>query len=330
MGKSMITGIDLGSHAIRAVVLKPIGSRFLLMDYQELPVNAGIFSDNHTFNYQEIVNKLKELRKRLPLFSHRVSLALPDHAVINKLLQVDSRLLTSDLELVIGQTFSRHAAIARDEIQLDFVPVAEPASAAHHASYQVYATKKELIESRQTLLAKAGFKPTLFDTKTRSLVQLWQLQARQRGARDWLLVNIEANQLQAVIDFFDTAPYIRECALPESDAARSEPEACGDAPALATRLEHCTDEIKRMQQRLLSLHHCTLQGIWLTGSERPTAALSAQFTERLGLAIEWFDPFELLDTSHYAPGTLCSAGRFSVATSLALRGLNWLGAQHAR
>lgn len=125
MGKSLVTGIDIGHHSIKAVVLKPVNGSYALVGYNELPITEGIFFDNHTLNYQKIVKKLKELRKGLPLFSHKVAVSVPDNAVISKVLQIDSSLDVREKEFAIYQAFSHQSPFPMQELSLDFVKVAE-------------------------------------------------------------------------------------------------------------------------------------------------------------------------------------------------------------
>ncbi|RBW65580.1 type IV pilus secretin PilQ [Vibrionales bacterium C3R12] len=119
MGKSLITGIDIGHHSIKAVVLKSMGGRYALMSYQELPITDGIVADNHTLNYQKIVKKLNELRKGLPLFSRQVAISIPDNAVISKVLQIDSELQDRELEFALYQAFSQQSPFPIEEVSLD-------------------------------------------------------------------------------------------------------------------------------------------------------------------------------------------------------------------
>lgn len=65
MGKSVVTGIDIGHHSIKAVVMKSAGDQFELVSYKELPVTEGIFSENHTFSHQSIVKRIKRIKKTL-------------------------------------------------------------------------------------------------------------------------------------------------------------------------------------------------------------------------------------------------------------------------
>ncbi|SDH33572.1 type IV pilus assembly protein PilM [Vibrio xiamenensis] len=308
MGRSMITGIDLGHRAIRAVTLKPNGNHFLLMDYRELPVEAGIFSDNPKQNYQEIVKKLKELRKGLPLFSRRVSLAVPDNSVINKLIQVDSQLIAPDLEFAIAHALSQQSTLAMDEVEFDYVPVCEPSPLSDHASYQVYATKSDLIENLQTWLRGAGFQPVMLDTKARSLVQLWQLQASIYQRCDYLLLNLEPHQAQLAIDFFDAAPFMR---------------------SFAWREHSLVEELKRTIERLLAQHDCSISGVWLCGEAADSETLSLTLSDKLQLPCIQVALTDLVKQEKALQSSLCLSGAYGLATGLALRAFSWLGRDDA-
>ncbi|WP_332058806.1 hypothetical protein [Vibrio taketomensis] len=59
MSNSFITGVDIGHHSLKAVVLKPVKGTLKLSEFRELVIEDNIFTDNHLLNYQKIVNKLK-------------------------------------------------------------------------------------------------------------------------------------------------------------------------------------------------------------------------------------------------------------------------------
>ena len=308
MGRTMITGIDLGHSAIRAVTLKPMGNHFVLMGYRELPVTAGIFTDNPKQNYQEIVKKLKELRKGLPIFSRRVSLAVPDNSVINKLIQVDSELSATDVEFSIAHALSHQSTLAMDEIEFDYVPVLEQSPLSDHTSYQVYATKRELIESRQAWLKGAGFKPWMFDTKARSLVQLWQFLAVTYQRRDYLLLNVEQQQVQLAIDFFDAAPFMRSFSLADNTLA---------------------EELRRAIERLAIQPGCQINGIWLAGEGSVCDERLMALTQLLSLPCHWLSFSDLVRVSNTLKTEEAPSGAYALAFSLALRGMAWLEQRHA-
>ncbi|GAL15060.1 type IV pilus biogenesis protein PilM [Vibrio astriarenae] len=103
MGMSLITGIDIGRYSIKAVVVKPEKQHFTIVAFHELPVSDAVFSDNHTLNYQDSVKKLKDLKKMLPWMSHKAAMAIPDNAVISKVLQIDASTDDAEEEFAIHQ-----------------------------------------------------------------------------------------------------------------------------------------------------------------------------------------------------------------------------------
>lgn len=160
MGKSFVTGIDIGHHSIKAVVVKPVGEQFELVTYAEVPVSGAIFSDNHTVNHQEIVKNLKRLKKQLPMRAKKVVLAVPDSAVISKLLHIDSELEEREKEFALYQLFAQQSPFPIEELSLDYVKLEpERATVSSTSTYQVYATRKEVIESRVEVIKKSGFTP---------------------------------------------------------------------------------------------------------------------------------------------------------------------------
>ncbi|MCG6450918.1 type IV pilus assembly protein PilM, partial [Vibrio parahaemolyticus] len=145
---------------------KPKGESYSLVGYQEIVVSDDIFADNHTLDYQKIVKKLKELKKGLPLFSRKVALAVPDNAVISKVLQIDSDLDASEQEFAVYQAFSHQSPFPIDDLSLDFVPSGDnPAGRSTNTLYQVYATRREVVDNRLSVASKAGFEPLLLDVQ---------------------------------------------------------------------------------------------------------------------------------------------------------------------
>jgi len=330
MGKSLVTGIEIGHHSINAVVLKPNKGEFALVDYQELPIEVGIFSDNHMPNYQKIVKKLKELRKCLPRFSSKVALAIPDNAVISKILQIDSEHGSNEIEYAIAQAFSHQSPFPIEELNLDFVQLPQ---SDHHskASYQVYATKKEVVEQQVALLKSASFQPVVVDTRTHALIHIWQLAARAQLKSDWLLVNLDFESCSLCIDFPDKAPYCKEVVL-DNHIGEHEAEKSIVFEQQGERfITELLDKIQRNLQLIASVHGVVISGVWLSGSGANTVILAAEVTRRLHIECELLNPFSLLampQRSQFS-SMLADGYRFTSAAGIALRGLTWLEHSHA-
>ncbi|ENM5812682.1 type IV pilus assembly protein PilM [Vibrio mimicus] len=337
MGKTLVTGIDIGHHSIKAVVLKPMGDTYALMGYEELLVTADIFTDNHTLDYQKIVKKLKELKKGLPLFSHKVAIAIPDNAVISKVLQIDSDLERREQEFAIYQAFSHQSPFPVEDLSLDFVKVAEKNIARSSTStFQVYATKKEVVESRLQASKKAGFEPILMDVQVHSLLHLWQLASRAYRRPDWMLIDIGHTQSSLCLDFAEKMPFYKDVPL-GTRVLGAEPSS---TPVLGDSLmqnptqrfvNEFVDKVARQIQLFTSVHGAqSLGGLWLSGGGATIAGLEEALHQRLSLPCEVLNPFSLFKTNVSRRKRQVADGqRFSTAAGLALRGLAWLESEHA-
>lgn len=338
MGKSFVTGIDIGHHSIKAVVMKPAGELFELVSYQEVPATEAIFSDNHTLNHQEIVKKLKELKKLLPMMARQVVLSVPDNAVISKLLHIDSELDEREKEFAIYQVFGQQSPFPVEELSLDYVKVESDAlKRAPTATYQVYATRKEVIETRLDAVKKSGFKPVAMDIQAHGLLRVWQLASQLDAPKaNWLLVDIGKNQTSVCILPPGRAAYYKDLPFGAKNLkAPLTPTEPSIDSSLSLQLDVQDEFISELAERLtrqLSMYASVnqqhqIEGIWLTGGGATMVAIDETLSEKLNLPVEILNPFALLqgkakNKNEVEPCT------FSVAAGLAIRGIQWQGGKH--
>lgn len=348
MGKSTITGIDIGHHSIKAVVLKPAKGTYVLSDYLELPVETGIFTDNHALNYQKIVKKLKELRKALPLFSRQVALSIPDNAVISKVLQIDSDLDDHEKEYAITQAFSLQSSFPTQELCLDYSEIDDVDTRAGMQSIQVYATRKEVVESRMATFHKAGFEPIVLDVHGHSLIKVWQRAALAQQKQDWFLLDIGFLHSTVCIDLLNKPPYSKDIpigtqmmanpilerqSIAESLAVTEPMELAEPKPLYAQNYLNRNEEsivsllvekLQRHIQMLGTTHDLSVQGIWLTGEGALTPNLLLEITKQLAIECEPLDPFELLDNFNVSRQVSpLNSHAYTAAVGLALRAIDW-------
>jgi type IV pilus assembly protein PilM len=323
MGNSVVSGIDIGHHNIKVVVLKPYKGRYALVGYQELPIEAGIFSDNHMLNYQKIVKKLKELRKSLPRISRKVALTLPDSSVISKVIQIDSDIKSQEIEFALLESFSSQSPFPLEALCLDFVPL-EQQSSDQYKQFQVFATKKEVVHNRIDVMQGAGLSPLLIDLRSYSLARVWQLAACAFDSNDWMLINLECQLATLCIDFPHQAPYCKDITIASCDESLS-PECCTRVSA-----KEFKEKLKRQLQLVTSIYGIEIQGIWLCGKGEQCSILAEWLRFFPNLKCRTLDPFDLLQVSvPRKQSNELSGSSFAIAMGAALRGLGWLGCKNA-
>ncbi|MEI8597422.1 pilus assembly protein PilM [Vibrio sp. M60_M31a] len=146
MDKRIVTGIDIGHNSLKAVVLKPNGEQFALLGYKEILLKDGIVAENNTINHQEIVNTLKQVKKDLPFGASRVAISVPDNAVISKKLHIEQDLEENEIEFAVVQALFSSISVPVDELSLDFVRLNHEGGLRGPVSYQVFATRKDVVE----------------------------------------------------------------------------------------------------------------------------------------------------------------------------------------
>ncbi|MCG3729571.1 type IV pilus assembly protein PilM [Vibrio cincinnatiensis] len=339
MSKSLVTGVDIGHHSIKAVVLKLSGETYSLVSYKEIVVTDDIFADNYTLDYQKIVKKLKELKKSLPLFSRKVSISVPDNAVISKVLQIESELDLAEQEFAIYQAFSHQSPLPIEELSLDFIKVSDKALGRNSSeTYQVYATRREVVESRVSASEKAGLEPVLLDVQMHSLVRIWQHVSQIQQRTNWMLLDIGYSQSSLCLDFMDKAPFCKDIPLGTrwfNQTGQLEGSCHAALQESSTGVQAFNQEfverLARQIQLFTSVHGAqSLAGIWLSGGGAVIAGLAEAISERLALPCELFTPLSVFNHKlSKRRRTLSEQQRFSTAAGLALRGIEWLESDHA-
>lgn len=335
MGKSFVTGIDIGHHSIKAVVMKPAGELFELVSYKEVPATETIFSDNHTLNHQEIVKKLKELKKQLPMMARNVALSVPDKAVISKVLHIDSELEDREKEFAIYQVFGQQSPFPVEDLSLDYVKVeSDTLKRAPTSTYQVYATRKEVIESRIDAVKKSGFKPIVMDLQAHGLLRVWQLATQlDPEKKSWLLVDIGQSQTSLCILPANRPAYYKDLPFGMKNIKPATWNIEDDSPSI--QLDQQDEFISELAERLtrqLSMYGSVNQqqkidGIWLTGGGATVVAIDEYLSEKLNLPVDILDPLKLLQGKVKNSSGLETC-TFGVAAGLAIRGILWQGGKH--
>ncbi|ELP5729181.1 type IV pilus assembly protein PilM [Vibrio vulnificus] len=329
MGKPFVTGIDIGHRSLKAVILKPYGEGYALLGYKEIIINEGIFSDNHTLNHQEIVNSLKELKKELPLFRYQVSLAVPDSAVISKILSIDSELDDREREFAIIQAFAHQSPFPVDELFIDYVKLADE-SAKNHSSYQVYATKKEVVESRMRVAQEVGFKPILVDVHAHSLCHVLSLAAKCHPDKaNYCLLDVGYDTTSLVITRRSELPLVKEFAYGMShlNASIGDDLTAQDAHEKTEIFNReMAERVRRQLQLFQSMEtQSKVSGIWLCGEGAVTPLLSETLQRKLSLDCEVLNPLGLFEQkTAKSKRRVVDWHHFSVAAGLAVSGIQWL------
>lgn len=298
MGNALVTGLDIGRHSIKAVVIKPSKDAFALVSYRTLAIEAGIFSDNHGLNYQKIVKKLKELRKSLPLFNRKVAFAISDNAVITKVLQIDSRFTGYERDLALQQTFLSESALDVEPLCFDYVPL-DAQSVGGKRTYRVFATKQAPLSQLQATIKQAGLNPIGADVCGYALNHCLQRVQPTDSDKPRLLIDLNWDGCSLV--FADQQQTLYANSWPQDIRQ------LGLAPL-------CLN-LQTLLQRLMVQHSQQIEVMWLCGELANCRRSIDELQQSLQLKIETLNPLSLL-TEHHSTEV---SNSYALASSVAVR-----------
>ena len=317
--------VDIGSHSIKAVALQQKKDQFELAAYAEVELTKSVINEQHNVNATALLSAIRQLKKQLPWQAKNVTLALPDSAVISKVVQLDTSLNEDEAEFAIVQALGAASPFPVEELWFDYFPMVSErfSETATTAPYQVFASRKETIDSRVTVLKKVGFKPMVVELQTNALLWLTEYLA-EIGSQymQWGLVDIGKCHTEFCMKPEGSNVYHREIRFGTSQFEDSPYQQGIDEDNTVERFtEQFAEQLKRQIQLYNSTHpRCSIKGLWLAGGCQSLIS-DALLKQLVGFEVVWIKPFEHFSQPKKVTLPSDMSSQYAVATGLALRGM---------
>jgi type IV pilus assembly protein PilM len=263
--------------------------------------------------------QLSQLKRRVKSNQKRVAFSIPDHCIMSKLIQIDSQLDDKEIEFTLTHAFEKQTSLSSDELNIDFSMI-KPLGVGdlNITNYQVFATRKEIVHSRQKCIESAGFLTVLADIHSHSLLALWQ-----RGVmaypdkKNWMLVDIGSQQIIFCITSPNQHLYSKQVTFSASIVKNT-----NNRTQYITQL---SEHIRRQITLYSSIHDHKVEGIWITGGGSLYPDLPYLLSDEISLPILEFNLRSLFQASSKSPPSVeAPINQYASALGLGLRGIEWL------
>jgi type IV pilus assembly protein PilM len=183
-----IVGLDIGSSAVKAVVMKHGRSGWSLVAAGEAPVpEAGGDPAAESTALSEAVNQVFDT---LRLRRARVAAALSGHAVIVKRLQLPA-MSEAELGDAIPWEAEQYIPFDLSEVQIDYqVLNGTPDASKTSIDVLLVAAKKDRIDDRASVIAQTGRRPVVIDIEAFALANAYQINYPERTDAFSALIHI--------------------------------------------------------------------------------------------------------------------------------------------
>ncbi|MGI8672321.1 MAG: type IV pilus assembly protein PilM [Luteitalea sp.] len=340
-----VVGLDIGSSAVKAVELKAAGKSFKVVAFgiEALPPDAIV--DGAIIDGAAVADTIRRLFERVGIKNRDVAASLSGNAVIVKKITLPAM---TDAELAASITWEAEQYIPFDiqDVNLDYQVLSRPpkGTAAGTMDVLLVAAKKETIADYTGVIAQAGRVPAIVDVDAFALQNAFEV---NYGARDAIvaLLNIGASAININVVRGEQSLFTRDVPiggnaytealqkdfqLPQesADLLKRGYAADGLDPAQArATLQMVTESLLLEVQKTLDFFRGTtgadhIDLLLVTGGGSQVDGLVDALHERLGIPVEFLDPFKTVsfDAARFGVPVLSEAAAAStVAVGLALR-----------
>ncbi|WMN58813.1 pilus assembly protein PilM [Pseudoalteromonas xiamenensis] len=167
--ESMMVGIDIGSHCVKAVLLAKTGSGYRLEAAAIEPIPKGAMAERTIQDIEAIGRVIAKLKKRVPKSANLAAVAVSGQTVITKVIFMDVALTDAELESQIAIEADSLIPYPLDEVSLDFEKLSVNEADPSKMNVLLSAARTESVEARVGALEEGGFKAKVVDVESYAL-----------------------------------------------------------------------------------------------------------------------------------------------------------------
>ncbi|MCF2846951.1 pilus assembly protein PilM [Pseudoalteromonas sp. ACER1] len=166
---SMMVGIDIGSHCIKAVLLQETDTGLRLEALAIEPMPKGAMSERSIQDIEAIGNVIAKLKRKIPKSVQRAAVAVSGQTVITKVIFMDVSLTDAELESQIAIEADSLIPYPLDEVNIDFEKLAINEADPSKVNVLLSAARTESVQARVGALETANLKAAVVDVESYAL-----------------------------------------------------------------------------------------------------------------------------------------------------------------
>ncbi len=340
-----MVGIDIGSHSIKAVLLREIETGFRLEALAIEPMPKGAMSERTIQDIEAIGNVITKLRKKLPKSLKFAAVAVSGQTVITKVIFMDVSLTDAELESQIEIEADSLIPYPLDEVSLDFEKLSTNEADPSKMNVLLSAARTESVEARVGALEAANLEAKIVDVESYALSRAMDVYYQQ-------LPSDAFNKCVAVVDIGAVLMLVSVVQAGETIYTRDQVfggdqytnsivayynkgfdeaeigKTSGDLPpnytfeVLAPFQTSLLQQVRRAVQMFLTTSGKEqIDYIVLTGGTSMIKGIDRLLIEELGIHSVVAEPFENMEISPKVDRNVMQRHKtqFAIATGLALR-----------
>lgn len=177
-----ILGVDIGSSSVKILEISGTENKLCVEGYgrETLPAQAidgGVIKD-----IDLVAWCIKRVIAKAFLTSQQVAVAVPDSAVISKIVQINDGLNAQEMEELVIIEADKYIPYPIDEINIDFEVIGPSTKNTAMLDVLIVASRAENVNSRVEAITRAGLEAKIVDVESYAVERSVQLLAKELPA----------------------------------------------------------------------------------------------------------------------------------------------------
>ena len=190
---TMMVGIDIGSHTVKAVLLSQGSDGYIIEDFAIEPMTRGAVVDREIQDIEAVGHVLAKIRQKISIKAKEAVAAVSGQTVISKIIYMDVALSEDELASQIEIEADSLIPYPLNEVSLDFELLDVNQSDQSKVNVLLSAARTESIEARVAALELGGFHAKVIDVESYAVSRSHDLCLSQ-------LPEDAANKTVAIVD----------------------------------------------------------------------------------------------------------------------------------
>lgn len=164
-----VIGIDISACSVKVLQILPVKGNYSLEGYAQEDLPDGAVEGTVIKDILAVSKGIKQAIFNAGVDGKNVVVAVPDSAVINKIVQVNQGLNDSEIEELIFLEADKYIPYPINEVNLDFQVIGPSTKNSAMLDVLVVASRAENVNARVEAVTRAGFSVSVVDIESLAL-----------------------------------------------------------------------------------------------------------------------------------------------------------------
>ena len=303
-------GLDIGSSAIKLIQLEHRAGRYRLKRFSVRRLESTGAEKASNRQTSGLKAALGDLLQECGLLGSPVAISVSGPSVMVKRIRV-SGVKADALDEYLTWEGHQYIPYAMNDIYFDYWILPQPRPAPEELELLLVAAKRQVVESRKTLLEEIGVHPVVCDVDGLALMKTMMRTRRASRGKSFAVANVGAGGMNVIFVADEQPLVIRDVTF--EDASSGSPETPSAMAEIVREIKCCFESVLERHPEL------AVEKLFLCGGQSNDPRLRTELHGALGIPALPFNPFEEIECSADRRDRLrVSAHLGGVAVGLAL------------